>query len=196
MDALGVESAHVFGMSMGGMIAQELALEHPERVDALILGATMAGGPGATFPDVSMIGQFVGLAKLPIEQAIERGLTFFYSEAFIADNRDLLVTRAMHHLPLAAPPHSLQRQLMAVMGFNAHHRLGNIQHPTLILHGDADMIVPFANSAVLSSRIAGSEMIPYPDVGHGMLFERAPEINTAVLKFLSRHRTVSANAKV
>jgi pimeloyl-ACP methyl ester carboxylesterase len=189
LEDLGINSAHVFGMSMGGMIAQELALQHPSRVRTLVLSSTMAGGPNATFAQPAQIAQFVSLASLPPELAIERGLSFFYSQGFIAENRDSLVERAMRHMHLMAPPQSLQRQVMAVMGFNAHGRLSDIHQPTLSLHGDADVIVPFANSSVLASGISGARMVSYEGVGHGMLLERAAEINAEVLQFLAGHRT-------
>ena len=189
LDELGIPTAHVFGMSMGGMIAQELTLQHPNRVKSLVLGSTMAGGPGAVFPDTSHIAQFVGLASLPPEQAIAKGLTFFYSDAFIAANHKRLTERAKKHMHLMAPPHALQKQVMAVMGFNARRRLNEIRQPTLILHGDADKIVPYANSAVLSAGIPGAQMISYEGIGHGMLVERSTEVNVAVLQFLAQHRT-------
>jgi pimeloyl-ACP methyl ester carboxylesterase len=174
---------------MGGMIAQELTLQHPGRVKSLVLGSTMAGGPGAVFPDTSHIAQFVGLASLPPEQAIEKGLTFFFSDAFIATNRERLIERAKKHMHLMAPPHALQKQVMAAMSFNARRRLNEIRQPTLILHGDADKIVPYANSAILSSGISGAQMISYAGIGHGMLMERATDVNAAVLQFLAQHRT-------
>lgn len=195
MDELGVKSAHVFGMSMGGMIAQEIALRHPDRVRSLVLGATQAGGPGAVRPNPATIQQFVSLAGLPPLQAIDIGLTLFYSPEFIAENKVTLVGRSMSNIPLMAPGHALQKQVMAVIGFSAHGRLKDIRVPTLILHGTADKIVPFANSAVLKKGIKDSKLIEYPGVGHGFLYERAEEINAAVLEFLREHSTHFVPAK-
>src|SRR2546422_8912476 len=78
LDTLGIGAAHVFGMSLGGMIAQELILRHPERVKTLILGGTMCGGAKATFAGPQLVQQFVALAGLPPEQAAEKGLSLLY----------------------------------------------------------------------------------------------------------------------
>jgi pimeloyl-ACP methyl ester carboxylesterase len=189
LEELGIHSAHVFGMSMGGMIAQELALQHAARVRTLVLGATMAGGPGAVLPDAATIQKFVTLAAMPMAEAVEQGLRFFYSEEYIAANKKWLLTRALKHLPLLSPPHALQKQAMAVMGFNAHGRLADIHVPALVLHGTADRIVPFANSDVLVSGIGGARRIEYAGAGHGFIVERADHVNGAVLDFLREHGT-------
>jgi pimeloyl-ACP methyl ester carboxylesterase len=188
LDKLQIASAHVFGMSMGGMIAQELVLRHPGRVRSLVLGATMAGGSGAVHPSPATIQQFVTLAGAPMAEAVETGLGLFYSEAYIAANRKQLIARAMKNLPLMAPAHALQKQAMAVLSFNAQPRLRQIGSPTLLLHGTSDRIVPFPNSAVLLQGIAGSRLIDYPGAGHGFIMEHADAVNAAVLEFL-RSRT-------
>ena len=195
MEELGIHSAHVFGMSMGGMIAQELALRHGDRVRALVLGATMAGGPGATLPDAAMMQQWLALAQLPPAQAIERGLTFLYSEEYAAVHRDRLVQGALARWELMAPPHALQKQVMAVIAFNTHGRLQDIHHPTLVLHGTNDKIIPFPNSDVLASNIPGARRVAYPGMGHGFLMERAEDVNREVLDFLRPHRTHFVPAK-
>lgn len=192
MDQLGIQSAHVFGMSMGGMIAQELILHHPMRVRSLVLGGTMAGGPTSVRPEASTIHAFVTLASLPPAQALEVGLSLLYSEEFIAANKPALVKRAIEFSHLMAPPHALQKQAMAVLGFNAHSRLHHVQAPTLILHGTADKIVPYANSAILLDRVPDARLLTYEGAGHGLLVERADEVNAAALDFLRESRTTSS----
>lgn len=188
LDHIGVDSAHVFGMSMGGMIAQELALNHPQRVRTLILGGTMAGGPRAVIAGPQLIQQWASSAMLPPMQAIENGLRFLYSDEFIAQNKERLVQRALGMLHLQAPLHALQRQLMAVVGFNAHHRLGQIRCPTLVATGTDDKIVPAVNSRILAEGIPGAELVEFEGAGHGFIAEKAAETNAAVLAFLGRHR--------
>ena len=180
MDELGVTKSHVFGMSMGGMIAQEYTLDNPDRVEKLVLGGTMAGGPKAVMAGPQLIQTFVGLSKLPMEEAILTGMGLLYTEAFIAENRDRLMARAIEHAPLMAPPHGLQAQVMAVLTFNTHDRLHDIKHPTLIIHGTEDKIVPHPNCHILADRIPGSRLIEYENAGHGFLMERAEESNAAV----------------
>jgi pimeloyl-ACP methyl ester carboxylesterase len=187
LDHLEIDSAHVFGMSMGGMIAQELALRHPERVRSLILGGTMAGGPNAILAGPELIQQWISSSLLPLEQAIENGLRFLYTDEFIAANKERLVQRALRMAHLQPPPHALQRQVMAVIGFNVFGRLAEIDKPTLVLAGTGDKVVPAENSRILAERIPGAELVEFEGVGHGFLAERAAETNAAVLDFLARH---------
>ena len=187
LDHLGIESAHVFGMSMGGMIAQELALRHPQRVRALVLGATMAGGPNAVMAGPHLIQQWASTALLPLEQAIETGLHFLYSEDFIAKNKERLVERALELAHLQPPLDAVQRQVMAVFRFNAHDRLTDIKSPTLVITGTADKIMPTENSHILAERIPRAELVELEGAGHGFLAEKAAEANSTVLAFLRRH---------
>ena len=184
MDTLGIPSSRVFGMSLGGMIAQEYALRYPERVQALILGGTTPGGPKAQRAGADVVAFFATVGSLTPQLAIERGMSLLYSDEFIATNRATLLARALELAPLMAPPHALQRQLMAAMMFNAHDRLAKIGAPSLVLSATADKIVPHPNSALLVEGIAGSRLVVFEGAGHGFLIECAEAANTAVLDFL------------
>jgi len=186
LDHLGIASAHVFGMSMGGMIAQEMALRHPQRVRALVLGGTMAGGPNAVMAGPQLIQQWASTALLPLEQAIKNGLRFLYSEEFIARNHERLVRRALDLAYLQPPLHAVQRQVMAVLQFNTFQRLADVTSPTLVISGTADQIVPPENSRILAERIPGAQLIELEGAGHGFLAEKAEETNSTVLAFLRR----------
>ncbi len=186
LDHLEIGAAHVFGMSMGGMIAQELALRHPQRVRALVLGATMAGGPRAVMAGPQLMQHWASTALLPREQAIEQGLSFLYSEEFIAKNRDRLIKRALDLAHLQPPLDALQRQVMALTRFNTYDRLAEIKARTLIITGSDDRIVPSENSRILAERIPGSELAELEGVGHGFLGEKPAEANSIVLAFLRR----------
>ena len=153
MDALEVPSSHVFGMSLGGMIAQEYALRHPQRVQALVLGGTTPGGPKAVTAGPDMLQHFATVATLPMEQAIERGMTLLYSDEFYAENKDWLLKRALEMAPLMAPPHGLHAQFMAALTHNTYDRLGQIGAATLVVSGTADRIVPHANSVLISEGV-------------------------------------------
>jgi pimeloyl-ACP methyl ester carboxylesterase len=187
MDALAISSSHVFGMSLGGMIAQEYALRYPERVQALVLGGTTPGGPKAVRAGAEVVSFFATVGTLTPRLAIERGMLLLYSEAFIEANRQELLKRALELAPLMAPPHALQRQLMAALMFNAHDRLGKIGVPALVLSATEDKIVPHPNSALLVEGIRGSRRVEFEGAGHGFLVERAEESNEAVLDFLAPH---------
>jgi 3-oxoadipate enol-lactonase len=194
LDHLEIESADVFGMSMGGMIAQELVLEAPHRVRGLVLGGTMAGGPNAVMPGMQLVQQWMALGSLPREQAFEAGLNFLYSEAFITKNRERLLKRSLDTAHLMSPPDALQRQIMAVLGFNVHHRLRDVQSPTLVLTGTDDKIVPSANSRILAGGIPAARLIEYEGAGHGFVVERHEETNAHVLDFLRPHKIAASAA--
>jgi len=187
-----IESAHVFGMSLGGMIAQELVLRHPEQVRTLVLGGTMAGGPSAIIAGPDVVMQFISLSGLPVIQAIEAGLALLYSEDYIKKNKGDLVRRSLLNAHLMAPIFALQRQFMAIVGFNTVARLDEITAPTLVLSGTADRVMPSQNANVLIEGIAGSRLVELAGAGHGFLVEKADEVNAAVLGFLSEHRADAA----
>ncbi len=189
LEALGIFSTHVYGMSMGGMIAQEMALRHPQRLRTLVLGSTMAGGPKAVMAGPQLIQQWASTAILPLEQAVETGLTFLYSDEFIARNKERLVKRALELAHLMPPIDALQRQFMAITQFDSYGRLHQIQAPTLIITGTEDKIVPAENSRILAERIPGARLVELEGAGHGFLAEKAEEANAAVMDFLRRHRT-------
>ena len=192
MTALGIESAHVFGMSLGGMIAQEFALRYPEQVRTLILGGTMAGGPSAIFAGPEVVQQFISLAGLPIVQAIEAGLALLYSEEYIKAHKGELVRRALLNAHLTAPMYAIQWQFMAIVGFNTVARLGQIEAPTLVLSGTADIVMPSENARVLVDGIAGARLVELEGAGHGFLVEKAGEANAAVLGFLQEQQASAA----
>lgn len=195
LDVLGIPCAHVYGMSMGGMIALEMALSHPLRVRTLILGGTMAGGPKAVTASSALLQEWIASSMLPPEQAARAVLKFLYSDEFIARNGDRLVERWVSLSHLRPPQDALQRQLRAIAQFNAYDRLDRIRAPTLIIAGTEDKIVPVENARILAERIPGAELVELPGAGHGFLMERAAEANAVVLEFLRRHRSGPTGGK-
>jgi pimeloyl-ACP methyl ester carboxylesterase len=195
MDELGIASAHVFGMSMGGMIAQEMHHRHRPRVRSLILAGTTSGGPMATLPGPANFSQFAARGGGTMVDAVADGLRLFYSDRFIAENRERLVARALEHMSLMPPGYAIQRQVMAAMRYNAHSRLRRIDVPTLVLGATEDKIVPFPNQQMLAGRIPGARFVPFEGAGHGFLMERATAVNRAVLDFLGEQSSGFAPAK-
>ena len=194
LDELGVGPAHIFGMSLGGMIAQELVLRYPESVRTLILGGTMAGGPTAMFAGPEVVQQLISLAGMPLVQALEVGLALLYSEDYIAKNKGELVRRALLSAPLMAPMYAIQRQFMAIVGFNTFGRLSEVKTPSLVLTGTADRIIPAQNSRLLADSISGARLVEFEGAGHGFLVERVEDVNATVLSFLREHRAGASTA--
>ncbi len=169
--------AHVFGISMGGMIAQEFALAYPERTRGLVLGCTNCGASHSIAADPAAIANLIPAPGMdPIEQA-RRAFSVACGKAFLnsAAGQNVL-TQAMAEMgnyPVT-PMHTFMRQGQAIGGFDSFARLGQIKSPTLIIHGDDDSIVPFANAEVLQGAIAGSKKHTLKAAGH-MFFWEVPE---------------------
>ena len=169
--------AHVFGISMGGMIAQEFALAYPERTRGLVLGCTNCGATHSIAADPAAIANLIPAPGMdPIEQA-RRAFSVACGKAFLnsAAGQNVLTQALaeMGNYPVT-PMHTFMRQGQAIGGFDSFARLGQIKSPTLIIHGDDDSIVPFANADVLQGAIAGSKKHTLKAAGH-MFFWEVPE---------------------
>ena len=192
MDALSIGSAHVYGQSMGGFIAQELALRHPQRVRTLVLGSTSCGGQRAVMASPENLAGIGMMNVLSPREAAEKGLPLLYSEQFIARYHDALIERSLREAELRPPPDAFGRQVQAAVRHNTFDRLPDIRRPTLVITGSDDKVVPADNSRILAERIPGAELAVLPRAGHGYLLEMASESNTLVLEFLRRH-SIPAN---
>ncbi len=181
LDRLGWESAHVLGISMGGMVAQELALRHPARLRTLTLGCTYPGGPGsASAPAATMQKLGAAMTSGDRELAIRAGYECNTSEAFREDPANYEAFRAM---ALAAPARlpTIMLQMQAIAAFDVQSRLGQVAAPTLVIHGTEDQMLPASNGELIAERIPGAELQLWEGVGHVFWWEQ-PERAAAALK--------------
>lgn len=171
LDEAGLERAHVVGTSLGGMIAQELALSVPERVEKLVLVCTTPGGPDAApMPEVTM----KLLAEAPSLEPLV-ALRRFVENALAPDPQEELVERILaHRLATAQPPAAWMAQAAAGAAFNAWDRLRGLAAPTLVVHGTADVVVDPANADLLVDRIPEARLEWFEGCGH-LLFWEEPE---------------------
>jgi pimeloyl-ACP methyl ester carboxylesterase len=182
LDAAGVERAHVLGTSLGGMVAQELALAAPERVERLLLACTTPGGPSAAPMPERTVRLFAEGPTLPPEVALRR-----FVENALAPGADVaIVERIMaHRLATAQPFVSWQAQAAAGMTFDAADRIDAIEAPTLVLHGTDDFVVDPANGELLASLIPGARLEFFPGTGHLFFWEQPERFVRVVKEFLS-----------
>jgi pimeloyl-ACP methyl ester carboxylesterase len=181
LDAVGWESAHVMGISMGGMVAQELVLGHPERVRTLTLGCTFPGGPEAQLPEPALV-QALGAAMLSgdRERALRAGYAANVSEAYAADPEHWEPFRAMASaLPVAVAV--IMLQMHAVAGHNTAARLPNVTVPTLIVHGTEDRMLPVVNGRLLARLIPHARLEVLDGIGHMFWWEQ-PERSAALVR--------------
>jgi pimeloyl-ACP methyl ester carboxylesterase len=173
LEALELHSAHVLGISMGGMIAQELALGHPERVRTLTLGCTYCGGEGSSLagPDVA---QRLTEAMLSgdRDRALRVGWEINVSPQFAADDEAYaaFVAGAMRRA-VAVPV--IMAQMQACIAHDTKDRLGEIELPTLVIHGTVDQMLPVANGRMIAGLIPGAELELLDGVGHMFFWEQA-----------------------
>ena len=184
LDAAEEERAFVVGLSMGGMIAQELVLCHSRRIFGLVLGCTHCGGSERIPPALEVIQGFADNAGLSPEEIVDKNLTLLVTPAFLNSGSDSLKRYRQRQLnaPLQ-PDYALQRQLGAIRSFDVCDRLGSIQTPTLILTADCDQLVPAENGGLLAKRITGAELKPFTNTGHLIYLERARTFHQTVMGF-------------
>ncbi len=184
--ALGIERAHVLGASMGGMIAQELALNHADMLNGLVLCCTTTGGAGHVAANAEVFSMMMPAPGLPREDQIRKAWPAMCTPGFIEDRLDFMEMMLRTSLINPTPIETIMKQMAAVQAFDAYDRLGGIKAPTLIVHGDADVLVPTANGRTLHERIPGSELAIIPGVGHMISWEKPAEAARVITDFLSR----------
>jgi 3-oxoadipate enol-lactonase len=192
LDAANEESAHVFGISMGGMIAQEFALEYPHRVRSLILGCTAAGGPTAVHAEPEATQMLMTRDKMSPEQAAEAAVPFIYDSDTPRSliDQDLAVRR-----PWFPHPEAYVAQLQGILRWEAYTRLPAIRVPTLIIHGESDRLVPPANARIIAERIPGAELITIPHASHLFFTDQPAAVHDHIVRFLGEHATNSGDGR-
>jgi pimeloyl-ACP methyl ester carboxylesterase len=186
LDAAGVEHAGVLGLSMGGMIAQELTLRHRKRVRRLALGSTHCGVSRRIPPDPNIIKQFADNNGLSPEEIFDKNLLLLVTPRFLKKGSDVLKRYKERELKAPfQPDYALNRQLGAIAGFDACARIHKIHVPTLILTAELDKLVPPENGRMLSDRIPGAVEKSFPDAGHLIHLECAREFHETVMRFFS-----------
>jgi 3-oxoadipate enol-lactonase len=172
LDDLGIESAHVLGISMGGMVAQELALRHPGRVRTLVLGCTYAGGAEGTLtsPEVTQI-LAAGMQSGDRATALRAAWGVNVSEAFGADEANYATFEEISaRKPVAVEV--IVRQMQAIGGHDTSARLAEIAAPTLVLHGTDDQMLPLSNGEAIARAIPGARLEVLDGAGHMFWIEQ------------------------
>jgi 3-oxoadipate enol-lactonase len=201
LDAAGIARAHVVGISMGGMIAQELVLRHPDRVGALVLAATFAR-PGAEVRDVTERGSqailgespmavlargAADLSKLDVQELFRFLMPLVFTRAWMKDNRAFLQNYFLRSMGYGFSLPAFFGQVSAVMAHDTVERLPSVRAPTLVITGSEDGLIPPHHSDELSRLVPGASLERVAGGSHGFNFERAELFNEAVLDFLRRH---------
>jgi 3-oxoadipate enol-lactonase len=181
---LGLESANVLGISMGGMVAQELVLRHPEQVRRLALGCTYAGGAGGELAPPEVVQRLAGAMNGGNrDEAIRTGWELNVSAPYAADAQAYDAFRdVVFRLPVPIP--AIMAQMQAIGGHDTHSRLKDIATPTLVIHGTEDQMLPVANARVIAREIPGARLELMDGVGHAFFLERAEQAAQMVKDFV------------
>lgn len=190
LEELQISQAHVFGVSMGGMIAQEFALHYPQQLDRLILGCTTCGGHLATPASWAVRAQLFTPHNVTPEEAVRRQWKLMFSPGFMDARPDIIDRLTESVLAIPTPPHSAMHQALAIQWFDASQRLGLLTTPTLVLTGSADVVIPPANSYLLADRIPDSTLEVVPNAGHGFFWEHPDLLAELLFEFCSAETTV------
>jgi len=172
LDALELDTVHVVGISMGGMIAQELALAHPERIRTLTIGASYCGGPNGSLmapEDLQMLG--AAYASGEPEQVFRAMWEINLSPGFREDDSRFVAFAEMGST-LPAPQPVVLQQMQACGAHDTHERLGQISLPTLVIHGDVDRLLGHDNGREIAALIPDSRLATLEGIGHMFWWEQ------------------------
>ena len=189
LDALEVDAAHVVGASMGGMIAQTLAIRHPKRVRTLTSIMSTTGRPGLPGPTPAALGVLLAPPVAGREANVERGVAtwrvigspgFRFDEPRIRERAGRAFDRGFH-------PEGVARQLAAILASGSRReRLAGVRAPTLVIHGEADPLVPVACGVDTADAVPGAELLLVEGMGHDLPRGAWPTILDAIGKLTAR----------
>jgi pimeloyl-ACP methyl ester carboxylesterase len=184
MDALKISRAHVLGISMGGMIAQELALNHPEKVEKLVLCSTNCGGAKQILPAQEVLEMLsADQSGLSAEEVARVAVPLCYTTDFIDNNPDYVELMIRQILKAPISNEAYKRQLNAIMHFDMYDRLSQIKAPTLVLRGQRDILIPPENGSILSKAIPNAKLANLEKSAH-LLAEDMEEVIHVITEFL------------
>jgi 3-oxoadipate enol-lactonase len=182
LDAAGVSSAHVLGYSMGGYIAQELALGHPGRLRSLILASTSCGGRDAVRAEPEVVSALGARATMTREEAA-RGMVPYTFDA--ATPRQRVEEDLAMRLRANVTNQGYFAQFAAIRAWGgAHDRLKDIATPTLVVHGETDRLVPPENGRILARAIPNARLVMLPQASHIFMTDQPDAARGAILSFL------------
>ena len=185
LEALKIDRAHVFGTSMGGMIAQRLAVSHPSRVHGLAIGCSRCGQSEGVSPEKRI---WELLRMMPDEEMDARKVAYLQEEAYVTEefraaNRELLdhLFDVVDENP--PPPHAVKGHLKAIENWEGCAALSSIAAPTLVITGAEDRLIPAENSRLMAKKIRGAKLTLLADAAHFFWIEKPEETAEVLTSF-------------
>jgi pimeloyl-ACP methyl ester carboxylesterase len=185
LDAVGRKTAHVVGASLGGMIAQRFALAYPQRLRSLTLVCTTPGGANAARPSDSVTAALLEGGEDP-STVYRRNAWFLYGDDTRNHHPERIEEDLVWRSKIPTQPTGYFGQIQAAIGHDTWDELPSIAAPTLVVHGDADQLVPTANGTFLAERIPGAKLVLIPGAGHMLQTDGGSMVRESFLGFLTR----------
>ena len=193
LDAAGVEAAAVFGASMGGLIAQHMVVDHPDRVAYLILAATAPGGDSGVDPEPADQAKLLGKGARTPEDAYRIACTVLYSQQFQRAHPEFIEAQIRERALHPVRPRVFSAQFAAMwQPDDSFERLAAVTAPTLVMHGTEDVVTPFENARILARQIPGARLRAFEGCGHLFFHERPAETARVVTEHLRAAASDSA----
>jgi pimeloyl-ACP methyl ester carboxylesterase len=184
LDGLAIDHAAVMGASFGGLVAQQLAIRHPQRIEALLLAATGPGSaPLASKPDPAAAAALLGRGARTPEGAYRLACTVLYSRRFQEEHADFIEKQVRDRARRPVAARAFQAQLAASQGHDVWDALPSIAAPTLVLHGSEDAVLPLGTAKLLCDRIPGAVLDVFDGAGHLFFHEQPQRTADAVTAF-------------
>jgi 3-oxoadipate enol-lactonase len=184
LDHLGLDAAHVYGISLGGMVAQQLTLRRPGRVRSLVLGATHAGGPRAAPPDSEVIEFFQRRLTMQSEEAAWASVPYNYGARCREHQVERIAEDIERRLQNPFNEQVYRAQMYAATLHNCLGRLSRIRVPTMVVHGEQDRMIPVANAHMMAERLPDARLRILADSGHLYPTEE-PAVDHAIADFFA-----------
>jgi pimeloyl-ACP methyl ester carboxylesterase len=185
LDSLKIEKAHILGISMGGMIAQEFALDYPQRVEKLVLCSTNCGASKSVQPGPKVLGVLMSGGAGKAEDIVKNTIPLLFTEDFMKKNPAYMkqVTDQLMKAPIT--PDAFTRQVKAIMAWDTYARLPRIKAPALVMHGKKDILVPPENAKIIADRIPGAKLAYFENSGHGLFSVELDKVLGTLFQFLA-----------
>jgi pimeloyl-ACP methyl ester carboxylesterase len=183
LDEVGVRQAHVVGISMGGLMAQEIALTAPDRVRSLCLMSTHPGIAHAVMNPEALALVTAGRANMTPQEAAEASIPFNYAPS---TPRERIEEDWAVRFPLACSPEGYMAQVQGTLPWSRYDDLPRIAVRTLVVHGELDALVPLDNARTIADRIPGAELVVLPDANHVVMTDQPEQLGKVLLEWLDR----------
>ena len=184
LNVLKIKRAHILGISLGGMIAQELAINYPYIVNKLVLCSTSAGGTNYIPPSKEIFNLLTSNEELSAEEVVERTIPLLFTEEYVKSNPDLINKSKTSIGKNPMPRFAYKRQVGAAFSHNAGRRLKKLNIPTLIMHGKKDLLVPTKNAELLAGLIPNAKLELFENTAHSLFTEETDKVLATLLDFL------------